>query len=66
VDPDRLVMARLPTREGDRLHREVEKIRTAAEIFRSIPKYASPTDFAASLRALLADNDSHQLLDDEQ
>lgn len=66
VDPDRLVMTRLPTRESDRLHRDVEKIRTAAEIFRSLPKYASPTDFATSLRALLADNDSHPLLDDEE
>jgi RNA polymerase sigma factor (sigma-70 family) len=66
VDPDRLVMTRLPTRESDRLHREVEKIRTAAEIFRSLPTYASPTDFSASLRALLSDDDSHPLLDDEK
>jgi hypothetical protein len=65
VDPERLVMVRLPTRESDRLHREVERIRTAAEIFRSIPRYASPTDFAASLRALLAEGDNRPLLDDE-
>jgi RNA polymerase sigma factor (sigma-70 family) len=65
VDPDRLAMTRLPTRESDRLHRELEKIRTAAEIFRSVPKYASPTDFAASLRALLAEDDSRPLLDDQ-
>ena len=55
-------MKRLPTRETDRLQLEVEQIRSAAEIFRSMPRYASPTDFAESLRALLADDTGRSLL----
>jgi len=65
VDPGRLVMKRLPTRETDRLQLEVERIRSAAEIFRTMPRYASPTDFATSLRALLADDASRSLLVDD-
>jgi RNA polymerase sigma factor (sigma-70 family) len=54
VHPSRLALTGLPTREVDRLHIEVQRLRTAVEIFRSLPKYASPTDFAAGIRTLLA------------
>ena len=64
VDPKRLVMARLPTRETSRLHLEVQQVRTAAEIFRSMPKYRATDDFAASLRAVLNDGPTGVLLDD--
>jgi RNA polymerase sigma factor (sigma-70 family) len=53
IKPERLVLSNLPTREVDRLQVEVERIRAAAEVFRSLPKYASPTDFAGALRDLL-------------
>src|SRR5260370_40650813 len=36
VDPDRLVLSRLPHREADRRHLDVERIRTAAETYRSM------------------------------
>jgi RNA polymerase sigma factor (sigma-70 family) len=64
VDPERLVMARLPTRETNRLHLEVRKVRTAAEIFRSMPKYRAPDDFAALLRAVLNDGPGGLLSND--
>jgi RNA polymerase sigma factor (sigma-70 family) len=66
VDPERPVMTSLPTRRADRLHVEVQQIRTAAEVFRAMPKYAAPSDFAASLRALLNDEASRPLLGDDQ
>ncbi len=66
VDPELPVMTRLPTREAGRLHLEVQRVRTAAEIFRTLPKYASPTDFAASLRALLANEPGLPLLGDAE
>ena len=53
VDPDRLVLSRLPHREADRLHLDVERIRTAAEMYRSMPKYAAPSDFAGAIRKAL-------------
>jgi hypothetical protein len=53
VDPDRLVLSRLPHREADRLHLDVERIRTAAEMYRSMPKYAAPSDFAEAIRKTL-------------
>jgi RNA polymerase sigma factor (sigma-70 family) len=53
VDPDRLSLSRLPHREADRLHLNVERIRTAAEMYRSMPKYAAPNDFAAAIRETL-------------
>jgi RNA polymerase sigma factor (sigma-70 family) len=57
IDPNRLVLKRLPTREADRLHIDVQRLRTAVEIFRSLPKYSSPTDFAGALRTVLGDHD---------
>ena len=62
IDPKRLVMKELPTREADRLNLEVQRVRTAAEIFRSMPKYASPTDFAAALRSMLGEHAATSLL----
>lgn len=53
VDPDRLVLSRLPHRQADQLHLDVERIRTAAEMYRSMPKYAAPSDFAAAIRKAL-------------
>jgi RNA polymerase sigma factor (sigma-70 family) len=58
VDPKRLVMSRLPTRETDRLQIDVDRIRTAVEVFRRLPKYSAPTDFATTLRTLLGDADT--------
>jgi RNA polymerase sigma factor (sigma-70 family) len=66
VDPKRLVMKRLPTREADRLQIEVQTIRTAAEIFRTLPRYAAPADFVASLRALLSGGTNRPLLEDDE
>jgi RNA polymerase sigma factor (sigma-70 family) len=57
VDPSRLALKRLPTREVDRLQVEVQRVRTAVEVFRSLPKYAAPRDFAGALRALLGEHD---------
>ncbi len=54
-------MTRLPTRQADRLHLEVQQIRTAAEIFRAMPKYAAPSDFASSLH-----RDAGRLLGDDE
>ena len=53
VGPDRLTLSSLPHREADRLHLDVERIRTAAEIYRSMPRYAAPSDFAAAIRKAL-------------
>jgi len=57
IDPKQLVLSRLPTRETDRLQLEVDRIRSAVEVFRSLPKYAAPTDFAIALRTLLGGDD---------
>jgi RNA polymerase sigma factor (sigma-70 family) len=57
VDPKRPMLGRLPTRESDRLQVEIERVRTAAEVYRSLPKFAAPTDFAAALRAVLEAHD---------
>lgn len=57
VVPNRLALKLLPAREVDRLQVDVERLRAAAEVFRSLPKYSSPTDFAGTLRALLGDRD---------
>jgi hypothetical protein len=60
VDPGRLALKRLPTREVDRLQVEVQRVRTAVEVFRSLPKYAAPKDFAGALRALLGEHDEER------
>lgn len=38
--------------QAGRLNAHVEKVRSAAEVYRSLPQYASPKDFALALRAL--------------
>ena len=53
VDPKRPGLLQLPTRQADRLNLHVERVRSAAEVYRSLPRYASPQDFAAGLRELL-------------
>ena len=62
IDPSRLIMRELPTREADRLNLEVQRVRSAAEMFRSMPRYASPTDFAAALRSMLGEQSATSLL----
>jgi RNA polymerase sigma factor (sigma-70 family) len=59
VSPGRLSIGRLPTSEVDRLRTDIERARSAAEVFRSLPRYASPADFALVLRHLLERNDSN-------
>lgn len=66
VNPKWLVFKTLPTRETDRLQLQVEAVRTAAEIFRALPRYASPNDYAASLRELLDGNAMGPLLADDE
>jgi len=51
-----VLLGQVPTREIDRLQIGIERVRSAAEIYRSLPKYASPTDFAAAIRTLLGDH----------
>jgi len=51
--PSRTRLEHLPARRADRLRLDVERVRGAAEIYRSLPSFASPDDFAAGLRALL-------------
>ena len=53
VDLNRPGLGCLPTRKADRLNIHVEQIRTAAEVYPSLPRYASPKDFAAAVRELL-------------
>jgi len=50
---------RVPTREADRLHLHVEKVRSAAEVYRTLPRYSSPRDFAAALQHLLDAHDQN-------
>jgi RNA polymerase sigma factor (sigma-70 family) len=57
VDSSRPGLAHLPTRRADRLNLRVEQARTAAEVYRSLPRYASPKDFAAAIRELLGECD---------
>lgn len=58
VDPSRLALGPAATIRADRLRLDIEKMRTAAEVFRSLPTYASPMDFAAKVRDWLDDSGS--------
>lgn len=58
VNPSRLALGPLATTRADRLRLEIEQMRTAAEVFRSLPTYASPTDFAAKVRGWIDDGGS--------
>src|SRR5207237_7856866 len=53
VDPQRLVLDGMKARQADRLRVDIEEMRTAAQVFRSLPSYESPTDFAAKVREWL-------------
>jgi RNA polymerase sigma factor (sigma-70 family) len=53
VDANRLRYHPLPVREVDRLIVDIERARTATEIFRSLPAYGSPEDFATIVRTSL-------------
>ena len=53
VDPKRLVLATLPVSRADRLPIDIERARTAAEVFRSLAAYASTEDFGTQLREIL-------------
>jgi hypothetical protein len=53
VDANRLRYRSLPTREADRLLIGIERARTAAELFRSLPTYGSPEDFTVFVRTLV-------------
>jgi RNA polymerase sigma factor (sigma-70 family) len=53
IDPDRLTLGALPTRKRDELHASVEQLRTAVEIFRSLPSYAVDADLAQKICAML-------------
>jgi RNA polymerase sigma factor (sigma-70 family) len=53
IDPSRPVLTSLPVRKVDAIKIEVEQLRSAAEVFRGLPAYASPEDFATALRASL-------------
>jgi RNA polymerase sigma factor (sigma-70 family) len=57
VDASRLRYASLPARQADRLLIGIEKARTAAEVFRSLPTYGAPEDFASFVRTLLRHDD---------
>lgn len=59
VDPRRLVLGSMRAKQADRLRLDIEEMRSAAEVFRSLPSYEAPTDFAAKVRSWLgADGDS--------
>jgi RNA polymerase sigma factor (sigma-70 family) len=55
VDPDRPAYASLPTREADRLLVNIDRVRSGAEIFRSLPRHGSPVDFTETVRGWLRD-----------
>lgn len=58
VDPGRLLLGSMKARQADRLRLDIEEMRSAAEVFRSLPSYAAPTDFAAKVRMWLAGDGS--------
>jgi hypothetical protein len=44
-------------RAADRLLIGIERARSAAEVFRSLPTYAAPEDFGALIRTTLSHNE---------
>jgi RNA polymerase sigma factor (sigma-70 family) len=57
VDPQRLVLGSLQVKQADRLRLDIEEMRSAAVVFRSLPRYAAPTDFSAQIRGWLGGDD---------
>ncbi len=53
IDPARLAMTRHPVVREDRLRLDVEQLRTAVELFRSLPSYAAGDAIAAWIRDTL-------------
>ena len=51
---ERLTLAKLPVVREDQLRLDIERLRSAAEVFRSLPLYAADEDFAARMRELLS------------
>jgi RNA polymerase sigma factor (sigma-70 family) len=60
VDPNRLVLGALGTKRADRLRVEIEEMRTAAQVFRSLPIYAAPADLAAKVRQWLGGDEGQR------
>lgn len=52
--PGRRALRSLPARAADRLKLDLERARSAAQVYRSLPRYGAPPDLAAALRGLLA------------
>jgi len=57
VDANRLRYRPLPVRQADRLLIGIERVRTAAEVFRSLPAYGSPENFTDLVRTVLHHDD---------
>jgi hypothetical protein len=53
IDPERRQLDALPVRRADRLLLEIETVRTAAEIFRSLPVHGAGEDLASFVRAII-------------
>ena len=53
VAEERLRFANHPTVDARRMSLEIDRLRTAAEVFRSHPDYETPEAFDAALRATL-------------
>jgi sigma-70-like protein len=53
VDPTRLTMSRQATRKADELRVDVERLRSAVELFRSLPIYAAGTELGSWITTLL-------------
>lgn len=57
LDPAAPSFTRLPVVTMDRLRIDIERLRDASEVFRSLPSFASPDDFATRMRNTLSTND---------
>ncbi|HUL91342.1 MAG TPA: RNA polymerase sigma factor, partial [Burkholderiales bacterium] len=51
IDARRPTYQTIPIHRADRLREDIEQLRSAAEVFRSLPVYASPSDFASAIRS---------------
>ena len=50
VDAKQPMYQTIPIQRADRLRIDIEQLRSAAEVFRGLPVYASPSDFAGAIR----------------
>ncbi len=60
IDAGQPMYQTIPIQRADRLREDIEQLRSAAEVFRSLPVYASPNDFAGAIRGWI-DGDSGRL-----